>query len=201
MSGLDELRQHREVKKSRTREAPQPAAKQSRRERKTVPVVDLDSLPSGYDPDLWDLTLFFEQRAEEARTGLAAKRLVIYARLQRRIGSSSVAGRDDMVAVVKDMMTSFWDDDVYLASARYALNQFCDVEYFDDLAGWVLHRRRPVGQGEWRGIEKSERGQERRRRIREKREQLPAPDDWDKVRAKAAVARARIEAQLWGDDK
>jgi hypothetical protein len=166
-------------------------------------VVDLDAIPPGYDPDLWDLTLFFEQRAEEARCELAAKRLVIYAKLQRRIASSVLRERhgDELTGVVKEMMTEFWDDDVYLASMRYALDQFCGVEYFDDLAGYVLHNRRPAAQGEWYGIEKSERGQERRRRIREERELLTSPDAWEQVRAKAAVKRAQLEAHFREDDQ
>lgn len=182
----------------------QPAAEQRpRRERRTTPVIDLDAMPRGYEPDLWDLTLYFEQRAEEAWCELAAKRLVIYAKLQRRIASSVLRDRhgDELTGVVKEMMTSFWDDDVWLASMRYALDQFCGVEYFNDLAGYVLHNRRPATQGEWYGIEKSERGQERRRKIREERELLTSPDAWDQVRAKAAVKRAQLEAHFKEDDQ
>lgn len=155
MSGIERQAQAREGRQTTRRPAAQRPATQSsapRRRRK----IDLDAVPDGYDPDVWDLVLFFHQQAEHYQCTLAAGRLITYAKLEDRLNKAHIREtktfRGDLIVawvpMVKAMMMDFWDDEVVVANTAFAIDQFCGFEMFESLLVNILdeHQRKTLSR-------------------------------------------------------
>jgi hypothetical protein len=151
VSDLEGFGKAREEKSSRRQDSRKPAAqRQTARSSAPRPArkVDLDSVPKGYDADVWDVALFFEQVAADRGFSLAAGRPVLYAKLEQRITQSDIRHvtrwRDSKplrwVPMVKVMIIDFWDDEVWLPDVAYAIDQFCDPDMFAGLRSRILRQ-------------------------------------------------------------
>lgn len=111
---------------------------------RAVRVIDLDACPRGYDPAVWDVTMYFIQAAESYGVELATGKLLVYAHLCRRIMQVKGMTRPwpFWAALVKMMIDEFWAEEVFLAREAYAVDQFCGVETFTMLLDWALFRSR-----------------------------------------------------------
>jgi hypothetical protein len=89
-------------------------------------LYDRDKMPDGCDPDVWHLTLYFEQKAEESGVTTAA-RPIIYVELSNRIRRSNIKSHADWFDVLEIMIDHFWDT---LDDTSYAINTFTGIERF-----------------------------------------------------------------------
>lgn len=139
---LDRLNKAREDRQATRKPAAQRPATPGHRPRRKV---DLDAVPEGYDANVWEVALFFEELAEERGFQLAAGRPVLYAKLEDRVTKSGLRNVQSWrgkplrwVPLIKAMIIDFWDDEVWLASAAHAIDQFCGVEVFTMLRDQIL---------------------------------------------------------------
>lgn len=110
--------------------------------RNTRQLYDRDKMPDGLDPEIWHLTLFFEQAGEEIGHAGSAGRPIIYTELSNRINASSI--RSSAVhwpGIIEDMITRFWSYELDSSKTSYAINEFCKVDTFDYLLKWVKAQR------------------------------------------------------------
>lgn len=133
--------------------------------------------PDGADPDVWQLTLAFVDRAERDGIELAHNYDQAYAALMRRIGTTRLRQRPNWVELVQKMITEFWDNDVQVDNADWAVHQFTGVETFSELARWAIWRESADAEdrSEWTSQDEymakiRERGQERRAKRKADRE-------------------------------
>lgn len=107
---------------------------------------DRDSCPAGWDRDIWDLVLFWEQKRDQySHTGPG--RPVIYAELKAVIGKSILTHVESQafgswMDLARAMIERFWDDEEEAAGdkARYALDTFCQKGYFTELMNWMIDK-------------------------------------------------------------
>lgn len=105
---------------------------------------DPDACPADRDPDIWSLTLLFEQLAARD-VDLKAPRGVIYGGIAKRVDQFNIRERqyrdalnqpcswqNFMVAVIEEFWSRMWNE--------YALDQFIDVSMFRQMCNCVLDR-------------------------------------------------------------
>ena len=88
------------------------------------PKWDPDTCPSGWDPAVWNLALFFQQ-VGEGYGFETAPRSVVYSLLERRMKKS---GLFKEAATVEWIIQYFWDEVVDLGNPRGALDALVGVE-------------------------------------------------------------------------
>lgn len=110
---------------------------------------DRNMCPAGWDADIWDLTLLWEQKREEYRyTGPG--RPVIYTELEHIIRVSGIRDRGYVdfenkipgwVKVLRVTIEYFWDwEETAVIHAEHALGYFCQIGYFDETVQYVLNQ-------------------------------------------------------------
>lgn len=117
-------------------------SKLNERRNNTRQLYDRDKMPEGLDPEIWHLTLFFDQMAETLGAVGTAGRPIIYTELSHRIAASNV--RENFIhwtSVVTDMIVRFWEYELESSKYSYAINEFCKVDTFDYLMRWVVDQR------------------------------------------------------------
>lgn len=104
-------------------------------------LYDRDKMPDGLDPEIWHLTLFFEQIGERLGAGTTG-RPIIYTELSNRINASDI--RSNFIhwpSIVEDMIVRFWEYELDTSKTPYAINEFCKVDAFNYLMKWVVDNR------------------------------------------------------------
>lgn len=124
--------------------------------------VDLGDCPAGYDPDVWDMALLFEQRATDRGTRLTVGRIILYAMLEPRMewlrdqraqvnekirGSWSADGVTRFSSwqeMGRAAIELFWRDDGDLLEpndpGQYAADDFCHPLEFKAIV-WEVRRK------------------------------------------------------------
>lgn len=98
-------------------------------------------MPEGLDPEIWHLTLYFEQVGERLGAGTIG-RPIVYTELSNRINASNI--RVNFIhwpGIVEDMIIRFWEYELDTSKTAYAINEFCKVDVFDYLLKWVVDKR------------------------------------------------------------
>ena len=112
--------------------------------RRYLPGPDLDKMPSGYDPEIWQLALDFTRAAKHYDVELATGKPLVYAYLFRVIEDvPKIRTKDDWTGLVKMMIKEFFDNDIEIDHEEYAVEQFTRRRYFKDCANWALTERAP----------------------------------------------------------
>lgn len=105
-------------------------------------LYDRDKMPEGLDPEIWHLTLFFEQTGEEVGKIGVAGRPIVYTELSNRINASNI--RMNFIhwsGIVEDMIDRFWNYELDIYKTAYAINEFCKVDTFDHLLHWIVDEK------------------------------------------------------------
>jgi len=116
-------------------------SKLAERKNQSRQLYDRDKMPDGLDPEIWHLTLYFEQEAERYQANTIG-RPIIYTELSNRINASSV--RQNFIhwsGIVEDMITRFWAYELDPGKNQYAINEFCGADTFSYLMKWVVDER------------------------------------------------------------
>jgi hypothetical protein len=122
--------------------------------RKYLPGPDLDKMPSGYDPEIWQLALDFTQAAKHYDVELATGKPLVYAYLFRTINDApKIRSRDDWTGLIRMMIKEFFENDIEIDHEEYAVEQFTMMSYFKDCARWAL-RNRADARGEIKSVER-----------------------------------------------
>lgn len=110
---------------------------------------DRNMCPPGYDADIWDLVLFWEQKREEYRYS-GPGRPVIYAELEHIVDVSGIRDRGYVdyeglipgwVKVTRAVIEYFWDwEENAVSHAEHALSYFCQIGYFDETVDYLLRK-------------------------------------------------------------
>lgn len=123
MSGLDRMAQRRDVNGNKL-------------------LYDRDRVPDGLDPDVWHLTLLFEDLAEENGHSLNAGRPVAYMEFNNRINSSDIRKRSPhWPGIIEEMMVFFWNYVADPNDSYYAVSEFCKVDVFSNLVDTIMELR------------------------------------------------------------
>lgn len=105
-------------------------------------LYDRDKVPDGLDPDVWHLTLLFEDLAEENGHSLNAGRPVAYMEFNNRINSSGIRkASPHWPGIIEEMMQFFWDYVADPDNAYYAVSDFCKIDVFGNLFDTVMEIR------------------------------------------------------------
>jgi hypothetical protein len=116
---------------------------------------DPDTCPSGYDPDVWGLALFWVQCRDKYKH-VGPGPVIVYSHLEKVVHEFALRQMalrnetdDDIpwVRLVKLMIEYFWDYDMNPSQPAGALNDFVAAGEFGDLRDMVLaraHHRRAV---------------------------------------------------------
>lgn len=95
---------------------------------------DRDKMPPGFDPEVWDLTLFFEQQAEHWGHSIVG-RPIVYMELNNRINNSDIRHKFvDWHGMIREMIESFWSYELDPDKSYYAINEFCRIDIFNQLS-------------------------------------------------------------------
>lgn len=104
-------------------------------------LYDRDKMPEGLDPEIWHLTLFFDQIAESYTCGIPG-RPIVYMELSTRINASHIREKfTHWSGIVEDMIQRFWDHELDPGKNQYAINEFCSAGTFSYLLKWVVDSR------------------------------------------------------------
>jgi len=118
-----------------------PSKLTGRGQQSTRVLYDRDKMPEGLDPEIWHLTLFFEQVGESVGASTTG-RPIIYTELSNRINASNV--RVNFIhwpGIIEDMIDRYWWHECDPNNSRYAINDFCRIDVFDSLLRWVSETR------------------------------------------------------------
>ena len=86
------------------------------------------------------LAEYFETVAEEYNEGVPDLP-ILYLQLKKRIDKSNIREYDEWVRICQQMIKKFWDDCVDTTKIDYSINQFVNLNMFNDLLEYVLLQR------------------------------------------------------------
>lgn len=146
MSDLTRAAQKRDDRKQATKAAwVQEADSSGERKRR----YRWNDCPPGRDQNIWDLTLFWEQKREEYGHD-GAHRPVVYAGLEYLVEQSGIKDRGYIdyegkepgwVKVMRKTIEYFWDwEEEAAARPRFALDTFCQLSYFEETVDYLLRK-------------------------------------------------------------
>jgi hypothetical protein len=104
-------------------------------------LYDRDKMPEGLDPEIWHLTLFFDQEAEKYNCSTIG-RPIVYTELSTRINASNI--RSNFIhwsGIVEDMISRFWAYELDPSRSRYAVSDFCGADTFSYLLRFIVDER------------------------------------------------------------
>lgn len=104
-------------------------------------LYDRDKMPEGLDPEIWHLTLFFDQEAEKYNCSIPG-RPIVYTELSNRINASDIRAKFiHWSGIVEDMIERFWSYELDPSKSQYSVNEFCGADIFSYLLRWVVDDR------------------------------------------------------------
>lgn len=105
---------------------------------------DRDKMPPGFDPEVWNLTLLFEQEAEKWGHSIIG-RPIIYMELNHRVNISGIRNKFVMWNdIITEMIETFWAYEIDPDKSFYAINEFCRLDVFEQLLDQIVNERARV---------------------------------------------------------